>query len=139
MQGNSSLEKQPQLTEETKSFPLSYGQQAMWFLYQIAPQSIAYNPFSHSPSSEEFLTEVKQLVKKSKIEFGCAAMVVSVGYDIIINDPHGGWELPPAIFEEIGQILAQASIPLCLVQEGGYLLNALDECAYKFGLGLLGR
>ncbi len=87
MQGNSSLEKQPQLTEETKSFPLSYGQQAMWFLYQIAPQSIAYNPFSHSPSSEEFLTEVKQLVKKSKIEFGCAAMVVSVGYDIIINDP----------------------------------------------------
>jgi amino acid adenylation domain-containing protein/non-ribosomal peptide synthase protein (TIGR01720 family) len=46
MQGNSSLEKQPQLTEETKSFPLSYGQQAMWFLYQIAPQSIAYNIYT---------------------------------------------------------------------------------------------
>lgn len=106
---------------------------------QPANDSQTFIPFSHSPSSEEFLTEVKQLVKKSKIEFGCAAMVVSVGYDIIINDPHGGWELPPAIFEEIGQILAQASIPLCLVQEGGYLLNALDECAYKFGLGLLGR
>lgn len=46
MQSNSSLEKQPQLTEETKSFPLSYGQQAMWFLDQIAPQSIAYNIYT---------------------------------------------------------------------------------------------
>jgi amino acid adenylation domain-containing protein len=27
-------------------FPLSYGQQAMWFLYQIAPQSIAYNIYT---------------------------------------------------------------------------------------------
>ena len=104
---------------------------------QPANDSQIFIPFSHSPSPEEFLTEVKQLVQKAKIEFGCAAMVVSVGYDIIINDPHGGWHLPPAIFEEIGQILAQSSIPLCLVQEGGYLLNALDECAYKFGLGLL--
>jgi len=104
---------------------------------QPANDSQIFIPFSHSPSPEEFLTEVKQLVQKAKIEFGCAAMVVSVGYDIIINDPHGGWQLPPAIFEEIGQIFAQASIPLCLVQEGGYLLNALDECAYKFGLGLL--
>ncbi len=24
-------------------------------------------------------------------------------------------------------------------QEGGYLLDALEECAYKFGLGLLER
>lgn len=97
-----------------------------------------FTAFSHSPSAEEFLTEVEQLVKKAKIELGCAALVVSVGYDIIIDDPHGGWHLPPTIFEEIGQILAQASIPLCIVQEGGYLLNALEECAYKFGLGLLG-
>ncbi|WP_414516574.1 hypothetical protein [Nostoc sp. PCC 9305] len=94
-------------------------------------------PFSHSPSSEEYLTAIEQLIKKA-LSFGCAAMVVSVGYDIIINDPHGGWHLPPSIFEKIGQIFAQSSMPLCLVQEGGYLLTALDECAYQFGLGLLG-
>lgn len=104
---------------------------------QPASNRQTFTSFSHPPSSEEFLTEVERLVKKS-IDFGCAAMVVSVGYDIIINDPHGGWHLPPSIFEEIGQILAQASMPLCLVQEGGYLLNALEECAYKFGSGLLG-
>ncbi|MBG1262687.1 amino acid adenylation domain-containing protein [Nostoc sp. BAE] len=46
MHSNSSLEKKPQLTEDARSFPLSYGQQAMWFLYQIAPQSIAYNIYT---------------------------------------------------------------------------------------------
>lgn len=39
MANNSASQKQPQM------FPLSHGQQAMWFLYQIAPQSIAYNIF----------------------------------------------------------------------------------------------
>jgi amino acid adenylation domain-containing protein len=46
MQGNSSLKKQPQLTGDSPSFPLSHGQQAMWFLYQMAPQSIAYNIYT---------------------------------------------------------------------------------------------
>lgn len=45
MYSNSSLKKQPQ-AGDAKSFPLSYGQQAMWFLYQIAPQSIAYNIYT---------------------------------------------------------------------------------------------
>jgi len=31
---------------KAKSFyPLSYGQQALWFLYQMAPESVAYNIF----------------------------------------------------------------------------------------------
>src|SRR4028118_220007 len=46
MHSNSSLEKQPQITGYGESFPLSYGQQAMWFLFQIAPQSIAYNIYT---------------------------------------------------------------------------------------------
>ncbi|MEG3905890.1 amino acid adenylation domain-containing protein [Microcoleus sp. B4-C5] len=34
-------------TGETTSFsPLSYGQQALWFLYQMAPESVAYNTFN---------------------------------------------------------------------------------------------
>src|SRR4028119_825011 len=46
MQRNSSLEKQPQLTGDSPSFSLSHGQQAIWFLYQMAPQSVAYNIYT---------------------------------------------------------------------------------------------
>ena len=46
MQRNYSWEKQPQPTGDAPSFPLSHGQQAMWFLYQIAPQSVAYNIYT---------------------------------------------------------------------------------------------
>jgi NRPS condensation-like uncharacterized protein len=53
MHSNSSLEKQPQITGYGESFPLSYGQQAMWFLFQIAPQSIAYNLYTTVRISSE--------------------------------------------------------------------------------------
>ena len=53
MHSNSSLEKQPQITGYGESFPLSYGQQAMWFLFQIAPQSIAYNIYTTVQISSE--------------------------------------------------------------------------------------
>ncbi|HEY9820921.1 MAG TPA: amino acid adenylation domain-containing protein, partial [Candidatus Sericytochromatia bacterium] len=46
MQGNSSLEKQPQLTGDSPSFSLSHGQQAIWFLYKMAPRSVAYNIYT---------------------------------------------------------------------------------------------
>jgi acetoin utilization deacetylase AcuC-like enzyme len=109
-------------------------------LQEVQPANDRQNftSFSHPPSSKEYLIEVEELIKKSS-KLGCKAMVVSVGYDIIGNDPHGGWHLQPSIFQEIGQILSQGSLPLCLVQEGGYLLSALEECSYKFGLGLLGQ
>ena len=40
------MEKQPQLTGDATSFPLSHGQQAMWLLYQRTPQSIADNIYT---------------------------------------------------------------------------------------------
>ena len=46
MQCNYSLEKQPQVTGDSPSFSLSHGQQAIWFLYQMAPQSVAYNIYT---------------------------------------------------------------------------------------------
>src|SRR6185369_17460015 len=34
---------QAALVEQPTTFPLSYGQQALWFLQQLAPDSVAYN------------------------------------------------------------------------------------------------
>ena len=96
-----------------------------------------YVPFINPPTPEEFVGGITRLLEKT-LAFGSAAMVVSVGYDIIADDPHGTWNLSPSIFQEVGALLAKTSVPLCFVQEGGYLLSKLASCAYQFGLGLLG-
>jgi acetoin utilization deacetylase AcuC-like enzyme len=67
-----------------------------------------------------------------------AALVVSLGYDIIAGDPHGSWEFEPAILTEIGRLLAACGKPLCVIQEGGYALDSLAECSEAFATGLLG-
>lgn len=97
-----------------------------------------YVSFVDSPEPREFLSGVNRLLEES-LKFGCSAVVVSVGYDIVDSDPHGTWNLPPSILQEVGAQLSKTSLPLCMVQEGGYLLSKLDECAFRLGLGLIGE
>ena len=68
-----------------------------------------------------------------------AALVVSLGYDTVAGDPHGSWDFEPEIFAEIGRLLAAAELPVCVVQEGGYALDALAACSHAFAAGLLGE
>ena len=63
--------------------------------------------------------------------------MLSLGYDTIASDPHGSWDFPPSIFKRIGARLAASDLPICVVQEGGYSLDALAECASAFADGLL--
>lgn len=93
--------------------------------------------FEQPPTEREFLDAVRRLVEES-LKFGCVAIVVSVGYDIIAGDRHGTWSLPARIFEKVGSILLRANVPICLVQEGGYLLDRLEECSYRLARGILG-
>ncbi len=58
------------------------------------------------------------------------ALILSLGFDTLAGDPHGGLRLSPASFRPIGRALAAPGRPLLLVQEGGYLLPALrPACA----------
>jgi acetoin utilization deacetylase AcuC-like enzyme len=74
-----------------------------------------------------------------EIAQGSAALVLSLGYDIVGGDPHGTWSLPAEVFAGIGELLAGCGLPVCVVQEGGYAVDALAECGYAFALGLLGE
>jgi acetoin utilization deacetylase AcuC-like enzyme len=65
------------------------------------------------------------------------ALVVSLGYDTVIGDPHGSWSFSPAIFAQVGRLLAAARLPVCVIQEGGYALGSLAACSYAFAAGLL--
>ncbi len=91
--------------------------------------------FTGSPDAETYLgavaTSIDQLAESS------AALVVSLGYDIVAGDPHGSWEFEPGIFTEIGRLLAACGRPVCVIQEGGYALDSLAECSEAFVTGLL--
>jgi acetoin utilization deacetylase AcuC-like enzyme len=67
----------------------------------------------------------------------CSTLVLSLGYDTVRTDPHGSWRFMPMAFERIGALVADTGLPVCIVQEGGYSLVALAECAWAFVTGLL--
>lgn len=92
--------------------------------------------FHVAPDAEDYLG----VVAKSVDELAAAseALVVSLGYDIVAGDPHGSWAFEPAIFTEIGRLLAACGKPVCVIQEGGYALDQLAACSEAFATGLLG-
>ncbi len=64
------------------------------------------------------------------------ALIVSLGFDTLAGDPHGGLGLTPADFRPIGRSLAALGRPILLVQEGGYLLGALGPALLALLEGL---
>lgn len=91
--------------------------------------------FTGSPDPATYLDAVARSVEALSRE--CGALVVSLGYDTVEGDPHGGWAFSPTIFAQIGRLLAASGRPVCVVQEGGYALDKLAACGYAFAAGLL--
>jgi acetoin utilization deacetylase AcuC-like enzyme len=93
--------------------------------------------FAESPAEKTYLEEVAHSIHDlSEI---ARALVVSLGYDTVAGDPHGGWSFRPEIFAEIGRLLARSGLPVCVIQEGGYSLGDLAACSHAFATGLLGE
>lgn len=93
--------------------------------------------FTESPDEDTYLAEVAHSIHDlSEI---ARALVVSLGYDTVAGDPHGGWSFRPEIFAEIGRLLARSGLPVCVIQEGGYALDELADCSHAFATGLLGE
>jgi acetoin utilization deacetylase AcuC-like enzyme len=92
--------------------------------------------FAESPDEQTYLQEVAASVHDlSEI---ASALVVSLGYDTVAGDPHGGWSFKPEIFAEVGCLFARSGLPVCVIQEGGYSLGDLAACSHAFATGLLG-
>ncbi len=90
---------------------------------------------SGSPDPGGYLEEVA--ISIEALAADAAALVVSLGYDTVAGDPHGSWDFSPEIFTAIGRLLAATGLPICVVQEGGYALEALADCSHAFATGLL--
>jgi acetoin utilization deacetylase AcuC-like enzyme len=91
--------------------------------------------FSSSPDVAVYLHAVGRSI--DALRQSCEALVVSLGYDTVRGDPHGDWTFSPAIFAQIGRLLAASGLPVCVIQEGGYALHTLAACSYAFAAGLL--
>jgi acetoin utilization deacetylase AcuC-like enzyme len=91
--------------------------------------------FASTPDADTYLEALGEVI--DDLAPSSAALVLSLGYDTVGSDPHGSWDFPPAIFERIGSMLAASRLPVCVVQEGGYSLDALAECSHAFATGLL--
>jgi acetoin utilization deacetylase AcuC-like enzyme len=92
--------------------------------------------FADAPDEATYLEEVAHSIHDlSEI---ARALVVSLGYDTVAGDPHGGWGFRPEIFREVGRLLAAPGLPVCVIQEGGYALDELADCSHAFATGLLG-
>jgi acetoin utilization deacetylase AcuC-like enzyme len=91
--------------------------------------------FSSPPDATQYLEALAGSIDALKRE--TRALVLSLGYDTVAGDPHGSWSFAPEIFSEIGRLLAGSGMPVCVIQEGGYALDALAACSYAFASGLL--
>jgi acetoin utilization deacetylase AcuC-like enzyme len=91
--------------------------------------------FAGVPSADAYVDAVADAV--ARLAASVDAVVVSLGYDTVADDPHGSWDLPPAVFARVGATLAASGLPLCVVQEGGYGVPTLADCSHAFVSGLL--
>jgi acetoin utilization deacetylase AcuC-like enzyme len=91
--------------------------------------------FGGTPDAAAYLDAVAESI--DALARCSAALVLSLGYDTVQGDPHGSWDFSPGIFAQIGRLLAAARLPVCVIQEGGYALDALADCSGAFAAGLL--
>jgi len=91
--------------------------------------------FRSAPASETYLAALARCTHT--LARSAEAIVLSLGYDLVAGDPHGSWSFRAPVFERIGRLLADAELPVCVVQEGGYALESLAGCSHAFATGLL--
>lgn len=67
--------------------------------------------------------------------FAPEAIVIALGLDAFEGDPFGGLSVSTQGFSTIAQMLARLCLPTVIVQEGGYLCEALGDNLHSFLTG----
>jgi len=95
---------------------------------------LGYNlnlPLPRGTGDQEYLKTLRQAL--SRIEaFSPQALVVALGLDAYEGDPFRGLAVSTAGFEKIAVAILELNLPTLIVQEGGYLCEALGENLSSF-------
>ena len=88
-------------------------------------------PLVHDTKDEKYLQTLKEALI-NVIEFSPQAMVIALGLDAYGGDPYKGLGIITLGFSEIASEIAKLKLPTILVQEGGYMSDALGENLISF-------
>lgn len=81
-------------------------------------------PLPRGTNDEDYLLSLNTALGRIR-DFGTDVIVVALGLDAHIDDPFKGLAITTAGFSRIGAAIAASGCPLVLVQEGGYVSDAL--------------
>ncbi|HCL64466.1 MAG TPA: acetylpolyamine amidohydrolase [Rhizobium sp.] len=102
---------------------------------------LGYNlnlPLPRKSGDEEFLAALDAAFKRIHA-FAPEALVVALGLDPFEGDPFGGLSVTTPGFSRIGEAIAKLGLPTVIVQEGGYLCDALSDNLTAFLTGFEGN
>lgn len=83
-------------------------------------------PLPFGTNDTQFLAAVDHALQRI-VATECRTLVVSAGFDTYTGDPLGGFNVTRACYNAIGRRCAQIGIPLVIIQEGGYVVEALGD------------
>lgn len=83
-------------------------------------------PLARGTGDDEFLTTLDTALARVRA-FGADAVVIALGLDAYVGDPFKGLAITTPGFARIGATIAGLGLPTLLVQEGGYLCDALGD------------
>lgn len=92
-------------------------------------------------SGDEIFLETLEVAFRRIRAFAPDALVVALGLDAFEGDPFGGLSVTTPGFSRIAQAIAKLGLPTTIVQEGGYLCDALGDnlTAFLTGFADAGR
>ncbi|MBT4890779.1 MAG: histone deacetylase family protein [Rhodospirillales bacterium] len=91
-----------------------------------------YNlPLERGSGDDKFLTALENAMERVSY-FAPTALVIALGLDAFEGDPFGGLAVSTDGFGAIGKMLSELKLPSVIVQEGGYLCDALGDNLSSF-------
>ena len=88
-------------------------------------------PLPRGTGDKTYLENLERAVELIKL-YDPQALVVALGLDAYEGDPLGGLRITTLGFCRIGATIGRLKLPCVLVQEGGYLCDALGENLISF-------
>lgn len=99
---------------------------------------LGYNlnlPLDRKSGDAEFLAALDSAFRRIRA-FAPEALVIALGLDAFEGDPFGGLSVTTPGFNRIAEAIGQLGLPTVVVQEGGYLCDALSDNLTAFLTGL---